>query len=223
MTLAIEVGGDDGVVAPRLDLARTMAHALQRHDSVAPGSVKLALIRYNEHPTRSDPRRQDQACRVHPFQSPGEALHTLGDWRRAVADNPYGAAVEEALHGAAALPWREGALRSLVVIGSRPPSVPSLGHTYGAHCPHKIDWQHELRTLRKSDVRCLAVVDEPSWATTPVYRAPVDRTKKAWQEIGGDGLFAPGIPVSTLVRTLVPGTSAAAPLAVPVGGAGGRG
>ena len=75
----------------------------------------------------------------------------------------YGTSSEDALNEASKLEWRAPALRSFVIIGSRPPSVRSMGGTYAVICPQDLDWRLELKTLRAMNVRTIAVTDPVPW------------------------------------------------------------
>jgi hypothetical protein len=104
----------------------------------------------------------------------------------------------------------------MVVIGSRPPSVTSIGQWRGSVCPHGYVWGDELAALREGlAARCFAVVDEPPWMSGPIHDEPVARTRDYWRELGAEGLFELGaLMLPELVERLIPGPSAPLPLAV---------
>ncbi|HET9255880.1 MAG TPA: hypothetical protein VFO16_11850 [Pseudonocardiaceae bacterium] len=217
VVLAVELSGSAGVVDSRLGVLRHLAHALRARDAAAPGCVRLAAIRYLDHPEQVS-RRHHEPCQRVPFGTPEEVIDSVTRWHPSPPDVKYGSAMEDALHLARGLEWRHAVRRCLVVIGSRPPSVTSLGHFRGSVCPQKYVWSDELAALREElAVRCFAVVDEPPWMREPVFDQPVARTRACWRQLGADGYFELDrltVSVSDLVDQLIPGPSAPLPLAV---------
>lgn len=215
VVIAVELSGTPDVVDPRVEILRNLVHALCIRDTAAPGSVRVAAIRYIDHPEKA-PRRYKPTCQLEPFAAPHSMIDPLTRWHPSPPDGLYSSSVEDALHSARLLPWRKAALRSLVVIGSRPPSVNRMGSTLGSVCPQGYVWRDELGALRDGlAVRCFAVVDEPPWMTDPIHDTPVVRTRDAWRELGADGLFELDRPkLPDLVKRLIPGPSAPLPLAV---------
>lgn len=215
VVVAVELSGTPEVVDPRVEILRNLVHALHIRDTAAPGSVRVAAIRYVDHPEKA-PRRYQPTCHVEPFAAPHAMIDSLTRWHPSPPQGRYGSSVEDALHQARQLPWRREALRCMVVIGSRPPSVNRIGSSRGSVCPHGYVWRDELAALRDGlAVRCFAVVDEPPWMTEPIYDAPVDRTRHDWRALGADGLFKLGeLKLPDLVERLIPGPSAPLPLAV---------
>lgn len=215
VVVAVELSGKPEVVHPRVEILHNLVHALRIRDTAAPGSVRVAAIQYIDHPEQAS-RRYQSTCQVVPFTAPHAMIDPLTRWHPSPPEGRYGSSVEDALHEARRLPWRRAALRSMVVIGSRPPSVNSIGEWLGSVCPHGYVWRDELAALRDGlGVRCFAVADEPPWMTEPTYNEPAVRTGEDWRELGADGFFKlGGLTLPDLVERLIPGPSTPLPLAV---------
>jgi hypothetical protein len=215
VVVAVELSGAPAVVHPRIEVLRNLVHALRIRDIAAPGSVRIAAIRYIDHPEQAS-RRNQPTCQVVPFAAPEAMVDPLARMSPSPPDGKFCSSVEDALHLARQLPWRHAVRRCLVVIGSRKPSENSTGQWRVSVCPHGYAWGEELAALRKGlAVRCFAVVDYPSWMTGPIHDEPVARTSHCWRKLGADGLFElGGFRLPDLVERLTPGPSAALPLAV---------
>ena len=76
VVIALEFSGIPEVVKPRIDIARNLLHALHIRDDLVPGSVRVAAIRYIDHPEKP-PRRRKKACQVEPFIAPSAMIDAL--------------------------------------------------------------------------------------------------------------------------------------------------
>ncbi|MGW0661090.1 hypothetical protein [Streptodolium elevatio] len=215
--VAVELGGPAQLVTQRLEVVRTLAHALRVgvgvHAGGLPGhagAARLAAIGYADH---SDNRRQaDDPCRTAGFASPGELMAILQDWQPTPVVDQFAAPVEDALHRALHFDWRPGAQRTLVVVGSRPAGLTTrVGSVVHARvCPGRLDWAEALAELRARGVRTVAMVDEPAWMTHSDPAIPRDNTRRMWQQLGADGRFVLGSAahLRSLADLVVPAASA---------------
>ncbi len=207
--VAVELGGPAQLVDQRLDVVRTIAHAL-RAGGGAGGAARLAAIGYGDH---SDNRRQaDDPCQTAGFASPDALMAVVQDWQALPVADQFAAPVEDALHRALHFDWRPDAQRTLVVVGSRPASLTTrVGSVVHARvCPGRLDWAEALADLRARGVRTLAMVDEPGWMTLSDPAIPRDNTRRMWQQLGADGRFVLGSTahLRSLADLVVPAASA---------------
>ncbi|UGQ12261.1 hypothetical protein LO772_01210 [Yinghuangia sp. ASG 101] len=242
VVVAVELAGPPTVVAERLEVLRTLAHALRAsggpsadaagpfaaglpgqtpHGPHAPppgGLVRLAVIGYGDH--SDDRRRADEdPCRVTDLTDPAAVLTAVRDWQALPVVDQFAAPVEDALHRAVRLDWRPGTQRTLVVLGSRPASLTTRAGSvvHARVCPKRLDWTEALDMLcGHLGVRTFAMVDEPPWMSHPDPAIPHAATREMWRRLGADGRFTLGSAgdVRALSDDVVPTTSV--PLALPV-------
>lgn len=212
VVVAVELGGPAHVVADRMDVLRTIAHALRVGADGTPGNsgtARLAAIGYGDH--SDDRRRVDDPCLVAGFAHPGVLANTVQEWHALPVVDQFAAPVEDALHRALDFDWRPDAVRTLVVVGSRPAGLTTRAGTivHARVCPARLDWAEALDRLRARGVRTMAMVDEPAWMTQPDPAIPRDNTRAMWQRLGADGRFTLGsnAHLRTLADAVVPAAS----------------
>ncbi|HSA50766.1 MAG TPA: hypothetical protein VLH10_11755 [Yinghuangia sp.] len=237
VVVAVELGGSATVVAERLEVLRTLAHALRASGGPAatpafgggpPGGrprgpesdslVRLAAIGYRDH-SKDRHLADEDPCLATDLTDPGAVLSAVQNWQAHPVVDQFAAPLEDALHRALSLGWRPGTQRTLVVLGSRPASLTTRAGSvvHARVCPRRLDWAEALRMLREHlGVRTLAMVDEPSWMTHPDPAIPHARTRDMWQRLGADGRFVLGsnADLRALADDVVP--TASVPLALPV-------
>ena len=186
VAIAVERCGSTDVVRNRLEVLGAIIKAMAARERRMPGMVRVAVISYTDHDARHGRPPSDRPCDVVRFDAPEAVQDIVSGWEPVTMRSNYGTSSEDALNEASKLEWRAPALRSFVIIGSRPPSVRSMGGTYAVICPQDLDGatRLELKTLRAmEDVRTIAVTDPVPWQKYSQAR----HTGRADQDrMGGD-------------------------------------
>lgn len=225
VVVAVELCGLPDVVTERIRVAEQLVGALRARDEAMPGAVRVAAIGYSDHraepASRSTPRSgrgpEPAVAPTTGFLTPADLEAMVTSWTWSPIVTPWGTALEDALQAAAHLPWGSEQ-RSLIVIGSRPPSESALGSTKGHRCPHGINWRYEASRLRNAHVRFVVVDDRHAWPSEPF--APVPRTEAVWADLAANGdrhpLSKPDL-VSALIGIITPGSTSPVRLSRVVG------
>jgi hypothetical protein len=196
LVVLVELGGDEQVVASRVNLARGVVEAFRGE----PGGVRIALLGYRDHfgdhsvHAVSDPDEEPAALIVgRGLRSPAEArkvFNRVDRWQAVQVRDYHGAPVEEALQLIAGMgddwKWSPEARHVLLVIGARPPHPPRVLTDGGVilPCPHGRSWQDALRRLSaERAIQCIAVIDRQ---VTTQY------AEQAWRRLGAQGLYLAG-------------------------------
>ncbi|QIS10500.1 hypothetical protein [Nocardia arthritidis] len=175
LVFAIELGGTETALAHRRKLI-TATIDLLADRRPGQGAVRVALIGYADHVGHG----RQRVLRIHNFEALDTARRAAENLSATPLIEPWAAPLEDALAAAARLAWRSSPVeRRMVIVGSRPPHLPT--HDDAARCPNGHDWREQLKRGKDSGVRYLAVWDPP--AGMDADSATTRRAIKVWQQL----------------------------------------
>jgi hypothetical protein len=189
VALLVETSGkDEGVVAARLGLLARLLDLLATEHS-DPENVQVSVIGYRAHDSQSERVRRRPAVTSLVAVPPAEAAREVKDWRPSLSGE-LAAPVEDALHEAGLLPWREHARAVLITLGSRGPHPPEQEADLVWPCPDKRDWEFELRQLVQRVGPARVAVGGPVAGVGLRDNQHVPRALQAWKQLGAQGHLA---------------------------------
>ncbi len=178
---AAEVGAADGQFRERLRRIGQMITAMSGELS---GRLKVSLVTYATHSfERGAPEEPVNVVdwRVSPEHAQTSLKHLEERHERGTVKHgyPYAAQLEDMLAEVARRLGAGGPERTvLLTVGNRPPHPPRAHRSEILPCPHRHDWEQELRRLAQHpDLTFGAICDQPAERAGPV-----------WSHLGRDAL-----------------------------------
>ncbi|MFE4368931.1 hypothetical protein ACFRMN_11940 [Streptomyces sp. NPDC056835] len=197
---AVEMSGTDRAeVAERVGFTSDLIRAAERH-SGAGGGLRVAVIGYYHHAPRNEHQRDRDLITYLRPGPPDRAQRQLRELPPEILPrDTLTSSLEDALRTAAKMAAgrrAEPVTQALLVVGRRPPALPSQDGLVPG-CPRAVDWREQLGTLRHQGVRVgvraepFAVPAAPGVPSGELLRHYLTRT---WQDLtGADHLhFRPG-------------------------------
>ncbi|WP_405809818.1 hypothetical protein OG729_34320 [Streptomyces sp. NBC_00210] len=211
--LTVELSGaDEAETAERLMFVRELITSLAGHGGAGQGP-RIAVVGHYDHVIHENryTRRPTLLLRV-PAGPAEAALAALSSWRPARREQDTASSLEDALKEVAPLraaeSGRDSAVRRIVlVVGRRPPGVPTQQYGLVPTCPLGADWRAELDRLRGAGLRVMTRADPVTGPrTTDRAGLPAQEyAAGAWAALSADGFFRPGADApADVARALTP-------------------